>query len=679
MKKFALAFIEARSPLYDRRFRESIGRQYGEINPPPNPLLEPAWLGHQVRLPAQLPTCVAYQRRPNLRAALPHPLFDTDWYLNNHPEAKNHKWGALGHYLEVGEQLGHTPSPHWSVDDEPLTHALKTANEFLANPSQSKAPAWADAQPVTLLLWDDPSDALAQARALVEADWPLDLAVALIGQRTIGPQVKAQGKAHSRSSNSNAADRVLFTSAIALLNTRKTHWFTRASDAISAVSNTSTPRWVVTLIGAPRSTTLTHATELIAQTPAPNEDFLVNYTEPKTGQRETENLGEVLLYSSSLLPAGQKSLSASTDHPVVTATELINAIVARADRRGTAALVPGLELGDEYALAPMPVIKRVSQNPDRLRWCIKTPVTSANTKSNWGDTWFAQDLAAALRDLDQSVVIDSQNSLTRATADLTDVNLILQGRWQPGIFEAGLNLCWVISNPELADPAELRQFDAVFIASQSFTKAIRSSGLPAETLLQCTNPAKFRPVDEGELQNRIERHTLNRLSESALFVGGARLGSRPIVDDALRAGAQLMVYGHGWADTLSPQQLIQTHLPNEELPYFYQAAGIVLADHEESMRVNGFMSNRLFDAAAAGARVLCDAVVGDQYQIEDIFGASVKAYTSLAELRGLLIDPQSAWPPNQLRRENAVLIGEQNSFKARAKVLLERALAVRAN
>ena len=54
----------------------------------------------------------------------------------------------------------------------------------------------------------------------------------------------------------------------------------------------------------------------------------------------------------------------------------------------------------------------------------------------------------------------------------------------------------------------------------------------------------------------------------------------------------------------------------EDLPATYRAAGVVLNDHWDEMRREGLLSNRLFDLAGCGARVVSDDVRG----LRDVFG-----------------------------------------------------------
>jgi hypothetical protein len=82
---------------------------------------------------------------------------------------------------------------------------------------------------------------------------------------------------------------------------------------------------------------------------------------------------------------------------------------------------------------------------------------------------------------------------------------------------------------------------------------------------------------------------------------------RHVLDELLPTDHALAVYGRAWtADRLDPRYLAGEHVPNEELAGYYGSAAIVLNDHWLDMQREGFLSNRLYDAAAAGAFVISD-------------------------------------------------------------------------
>lgn len=677
MKKPALAVLEQFSPLLDRKFQRQVKKGFGAEELPANALLEPSWLSSQLKLPGHLPICVAYQRRPALRKANPHPLFDPEFYLANYPEASEHKYGPLGHFLETGEQGGCQPSALWRNKDKKLSQAIKQAHGFLTRRAVSSVDSAGTLE--TFLDWQDSATALAQAEALAGANWPHPLTVVL-GDKFLTKQ-PGTGKAHL-----TPLERVQITSAIALVQALPDARSSFVQDLPNGPTQgqMATTSQLCLVVGRPSSRLLASAAEQLEQLGANPLHTLLDFIDPKASDPASPEWGELLIAPASLI---QEVLVTRPE----SAAQLALDLVKTATSLGHSVAVSGMESGDEFALPNSTSLRRIHQIPSSLRWQLITPVTSSHSKTNWGDTWFAQDLAAALRDLGQQVSIDSQSSQSRPTAPMTDVRLVLRGKataqnaktdWlekSDSLRPPIINIMWLISNPESVDDAEYAAQDLIFVASELFTQTVRDLGWPARTLLQCTNPERFHPVAESELSERVPPLLLLRLRQSVLFVGGARHGGRPVVTDARQCDAKLAVFGHGWAGHLSRDEWLGEHVDNQDLNYFYQAAQVVLADHEESMRRNGFVSNRIFDSAASGARVLCDALGGEKYLLEDLFGSSVRNYQDLPAMRGLLTDPQSGWPTEEIRVENAARIGQLHSFKARAQVLLDCAHELRAS
>jgi spore maturation protein CgeB len=117
------------------------------------------------------------------------------------------------------------------------------------------------------------------------------------------------------------------------------------------------------------------------------------------------------------------------------------------------------------------------------------------------------------------------------------------------------------------------------------------------------------------------------------------------------------------------------YLEPDDVAVLYASAGVVLNDHWADMARDGFLSNRLFDAVASGARVVTDEVDADL----SVFGGAVQAYRDVADL-GDLCSPagRNRFPDDAARLEIAATMARDHSFDARAHQLVDAALQVRA-
>ncbi|WP_152691043.1 glycosyltransferase [Jiangella alkaliphila] len=300
-----------------------------------------------------------------------------------------------------------------------------------------------------------------------------------------------------------------------------------------------------------------------------------------------------------------------------------------------------------------------------LRWAVKIGAHAGPRGDTWGDVHFARDLAAALRRLGQQVVVDRRLAFDRPTGYLDDVTLTLRGLepYAPG--PGRINLLWVISHPDTVTASEARRYDAVFAASVPWAASVSQRwGLDVRPLLQATEPARFQPGAAGAAAGPV------------LFVGSGRRGEvRPIVRDAILAGVDLHVYGLNWRDAIPARYVRGEYLANDAAGAAYGRARVVLNDHWADMRANGFVSNRVFDVVAAGGRVISDPIEG----LSELFGPAVRTYSSPEELAALCaLEPDELCPPEVLK-----LVSEEvrtlHSFDARARVLLDAALAARSH
>ena len=309
-------------------------------------------------------------------------------------------------------------------------------------------------------------------------------------------------------------------------------------------------------------------------------------------------------------------------------------------------------------------IRRPLFQGSALNWTIVTSAPKGEAGEQWGDTWFARDLAEALRRQDQRVKVVSRAGATKDERSGDDVVVVLRGLRSvtPPADRSGVWMLWVISHPELVTEEEARSYDAVFVASDSWTPP---GGVASTPLLQATAAERFHPgvapADSGD---------------ALLFVGSTRGQFRPAVRAALESARaeDLVVYGVGWEEFIAPGVIGGEFVANDELPAKYASAGIVLNDHHAEMASDGFLSNRLFDAVATGTRVVSDRATG----LAEVFGDVVPMFDDNNGLVELLARPvEEVFPDEQARAVVAERIRQHHSFDARAEVLLERARELR--
>lgn len=296
----------------------------------------------------------------------------------------------------------------------------------------------------------------------------------------------------------------------------------------------------------------------------------------------------------------------------------------------------------------------------KLRWSVVTSAPAGAAGEQWGDTWFARDLVAALKQQGQDAKVVARH---RAHADerlQDDVVVVLRGlneitpRKGPG----AVWLLWVISHPELVSEQEAAHYDTVFAASRHWQPGFAD----VVPMLQATNPLRFTP-----------QAALPDSGDPLLFVGSTRGEYRPIVRDAIAAELPLSLYGVGWEKFVDEGLISGDFLANEQLPAAYAGAQIVLNDHHAHMAELGFLSNRLFDTTATATRVISDRALG----LDEVFGGFVRSYSSPQDLRELIADRESSFPSYQDRLDFARTIADEHSFQARARELIEYASQVR--
>jgi hypothetical protein len=290
------------------------------------------------------------------------------------------------------------------------------------------------------------------------------------------------------------------------------------------------------------------------------------------------------------------------------------------------------------------------------KWSIRIPVPPGPAGEHWGDLYFARDLALSISKLGNEVEIHRRNLLWSNDGD-EDVSLVIRGLERVNPKPGRINVLWIISTPELITKDELKSFDLVFAASNVWAKQKTvETSIEIRPLLQCTDPKRFTPDSSSPV-----------IEPGIVFVGNARNKLRKIITDSKLAGIQPKIYGKGWERFVDPSWISGAFVSNAELPGIYRSATFVLNDHRPDMAKRGFLSNRLFDAAAAGARVVSDEVAG----IDEVFHGAVQVYKSPEELRVLCSESSLRLFGDQESIKNrATQIGAENSFDARAKELV---------
>jgi hypothetical protein len=298
------------------------------------------------------------------------------------------------------------------------------------------------------------------------------------------------------------------------------------------------------------------------------------------------------------------------------------------------------------------------KNVEKFHWIIQISAPSGEDSKLWGDTYFAQEIANSLRNLDQSTVIVFRDDDISKLVQPNSVVLNLRGLLPATLVSEKMNIIWVISHPDQLTKHELKKYNLVFAASSTWSlKKSKKWRLTIKPLLQATNPEIFN-TEETQLE-KFDRF---------LFVGNTRGKFRNIVKIASKVSPKLRAIGTGWEKYLDDSQIEKQFVENKNLSTEYKKSTVVLADHWEDMAKNGFISNRIFDAVASGSRVISDQVEG----IEEIFGNSVVTYQNDVELEQILnMDLDQIFGDDNQRIANAFNIQKNHNFDSRVKVLLD--------
>jgi Glycosyl transferases group 1 len=293
---------------------------------------------------------------------------------------------------------------------------------------------------------------------------------------------------------------------------------------------------------------------------------------------------------------------------------------------------------------------------------LRIGVPKWSVTERWGDYHFARALQRSLERSGHPTRVHLRPDWESPVAARDDVAVHILGVEEAPTRPNQVNVLWQISHPDLATPELYDHYDHVFVASDPFAARMADAAhVPVTSLHQATDPERFHPDPTGP------EHEL-------LFVANTRRVRRRIVDDLAGTQHDLAVYGRGWRpEFIDPRFVKGDGIPNDQVGRYYSSAAIVLNDHWDDMRDEGFLSNRLYDALAAGAFVISDRIAGIGAEFDD----AVVTYEGPTDLAAL-VDRYLADPDERRRlaeRGRAAVLA-RHTFDARATVLVETAEAV---
>jgi hypothetical protein len=254
---------------------------------------------------------------------------------------------------------------------------------------------------------------------------------------------------------------------------------------------------------------------------------------------------------------------------------------------------------------------------------IKTPVPSWDEIHRWGDYYVAEGLREEFEKKGYKVKIQMLSEWDDSTDSIGDNVIVLRGLsyYTPKVQH--LNVMWNISHSDLVSLNEYELYDHVFIASKYWSEQLKDKvNVPVECMWQCTDSSRFYPEYNPEYKSQL------------LFVGNSRKVYRKILKDLLPTKYDLSVYGADWNGLIDKKYIKGEHIPNKQLHQAYSSCDILLNDHWQDMKEKGFISNRIFDGIACGARIISDPVEG----LDELFPGRVYTYNSVDELNNLIED-----------------------------------------
>jgi glycosyltransferase involved in cell wall biosynthesis len=259
-------------------------------------------------------------------------------------------------------------------------------------------------------------------------------------------------------------------------------------------------------------------------------------------------------------------------------------------------------------------MKMRRENPKKKLILIKSPHPDNKRKSRYGDLYLSTDLAEGINNHGEFIsVVAPRHYWNRFFINMiSDYFIVFRGLHNLKLSKKQMktHFMYFISHPERTSLEEFNSYKAVIVASEKHYKTLKDSNVNAFYVPQFTNMDKFYYIKDDTKKHDV------------LFIGNSRGVYRETVKYCINNGIDVAVYGKGWENVIPKKFIKSRFVKNDELNRYYSNAKIVLNDHWEFMKKNGFMANRVFDVAACKGFMISDYIS----DIESIFKGNIETY-----------------------------------------------------
>lgn len=297
-------------------------------------------------------------------------------------------------------------------------------------------------------------------------------------------------------------------------------------------------------------------------------------------------------------------------------------------------------------------------------WVIKNPAPANDDKVNWGEYGFYLNMKKQLEDQGYYVFIDYHEDWNGPIdADYVLVSLAAR-KYRP---DRRMSNCkyflWMNCYVDRVDLEECELYDAVLVSSKLYAeKLAKEVSVPVIPFLLCAEADKFYPKEA-------------ELTHDKVFVGNTRGVKRDCIYWCEEHQIEVDLWGRkegnmGWAKRMKEDSSVKLHgfLPNNELPDVFRASKIVLNDHFDDMKREGFINLRTIEALFCGCAILSDY----HQELENLFGDTIVYYRDEEEFLEKL-----AWLEEHYEEQRQKVLAtwpkirEEFSLENRVKTLIE--------